>query len=62
MEQNLQHTEHEAADRREARDSCEPTRGGKLHRGAASWCDTCCCEPEPRWRDLGERLGMDVDG
>ena len=47
--------------RGDANDPCGPTRGGRLHEGAASWCDTCTCEAEPRWRELGEQCGIDPD-
>ena len=42
-------------------DPCEPTKGGRLHENAPSWCDTCTCEAEPRWRELGEACGIDPD-
>lgn len=27
-----------------------------MHDGVETWCDTCSCEPEPRWAALGEEL------
>ncbi|MFW5683159.1 MAG: hypothetical protein ACOC1G_09165 [Phycisphaeraceae bacterium] len=51
-------------DRRHAsrrHDPCEPTKGGRLHEHATSWCDTCTCEAEPRWREVGEACGIDPD-
>jgi len=33
-----------------------------MHDNVPMWCDTCCCEPENRWRALGEQMGIDVDG
>jgi len=33
-----------------------------MHRDVPTWCDTCCCEPEPRWQAVAEDLGLDDDG
>jgi hypothetical protein len=27
-----------------------------MHEDVPTWCDTCSCEPEPRWKDLEEEL------
>lgn len=32
-----------------------------MHDDVPTWCDTCCCEAEQRWRDLGDEIGMPVD-
>jgi len=32
-----------------------------MHDDVPLWCDTCCCEPEPRWQRVAEELGLDDD-
>jgi len=31
-----------------------------MHDGIGVWCDCCSCEAEPRWIEVGERLGVDM--
>jgi hypothetical protein len=30
-----------------------------MHENVPLWCDTCCCEPEPRWQAMAEEHGID---
>lgn len=32
-----------------------------MHDRIATWCDCCSCEAEPRWMEVGERMGMNFD-
>lgn len=29
---------------------------GNMHENVDETCDTCSCEPEPRWQELGEEI------
>ena len=29
---------------------------GRLHQNVPTWCDTCSCEPEPRWEAVAAEL------
>jgi len=29
---------------------------GRLHQDVETWCDTCTCEPEPRWQAVADEL------
>lgn len=44
--------------------STQPARRSKqslsMHDGIGVWCDCCSCEPEPRWIEVAEELGIDL--
>jgi len=35
---------------------CPPS----MHDRVASWCDCCPCEPEDRWAELADEMGVDL--
>jgi len=41
--------------------SIPPRHVVTMHDDVPLWCDTCCCEPEPRWQRVAEELGLDDD-
>jgi len=51
-----QREEAPRGERREARG-----RSRSMHDGVGHWCDCCPCEAEPRWRALGEELGIELN-
>lgn len=32
-----------------------------MHEGIADWCDCCSCEPEERWVEVAEKMGIDLN-
>jgi GMP synthase-like glutamine amidotransferase len=32
-----------------------------MHEGVETWCDTCSCEPEPRWQAVAEELDDEAE-
>lgn len=49
----------------EEKPAASPVATGKkkranMHDGIAVWCDCCCCEAEPYWKDVAMELGINL--
>jgi hypothetical protein len=45
----------DVVDREQGPAARHPRSRLSMHEGVPDWVDTCCCEPETRWRRLAEQ-------